>query len=805
MRTGDEAKGLTGNLKVVNHSWRKKDADQLITGKPVYTQDIAPKDCLVVKVLESPYANAIIEDIDTSVAEKVPGVAAVFTWKDVDQNARRYTKAGATFPESSPYDRLLLDRHMRYIGDGAAIVAGEDEKCVDKAMRLIKIKWNVLEPVLDMHKAIDNKILVHPEDNWESIVPVGADNKRNLCAHSDESDGDVEAVLKSCDIVIDETYHTQACHQGYMEPFCTWCTKDPYGRLVIVSSTQIVFHVRRNVANALHIPKSMIRVVKPRIGGGFGAKQTSVMEMYPAFVTWKTGRNAKMVFTRRQCLTQGTPRHEMEMHVRLGAMKDGTIRGIYLHTLSNTGAYGEHGPTTVGLSGHKTIPLYRPEAFRFVTDVVYTNINAAGAYRGFGATQGMFAVESAVNELCHKLHRDPMDLRLQNIAHEGDIMPGYYNEPNTSSNLDRCIQKVREMSGWDAKYPGQKFTTPDGRHMARTVGMAIAMQGSSISAVDVGGATLRLEEGGFYMLILGCADMGTGCDTILAQIAAEALDCPLDKIQVSGADTDTSPYDSGSYASSTTYLTGRAVRDAALELRKKIIREGARLLGCPEEDADFDGEYVRYMPLKVQEPSENKAAADPEEKKVSLNEIAERTVTNITGILEATNTQSSPTSPPPYMAGVAELLTDLDTGECRVENYYGAIDCGTTINPNLARVQAEGGILQGIGMALYEGVHRTEKGALIENSFMQYKMPARPDIGQIHISFDPSYEHLGPYGAKSIGELVIDTPCPAVAEAVYNACGVRMRTLPITREDIAMAGIKGKEGSAAAKENPSLR
>ena len=756
-------------MKNVNQPFRKKDAMQLVTGKPVYMDDLAPADCLIVKLLRSPHPNAIVKTINTTVAKKVPGIEAIFTWEDVDQNGRRYTQAGQTYPEASPYDRLVIDRHVRFVGDVVAIVAGVDDRCVDKAMKLIKVEYEVLEPVLDFHTAKDNPILVHPEDNWESLCPVGADNKRNLCAHDECGSGDIDAVLANCDVVIDHVYHTKACQQAMMETFRTCCYMDLYGRLNILSSTQIVFHTRRNVANALHIPKSMIRVIKPRVGGGFGAKQTAVSAIYPAFVTWKTKKPCKLLFTREESQTASSPRHEMEMHVRLGATKEGIVKGIDLYTLSNTGAYGEHGPTTVGLSGHKSIPLYgKAEAFRFVSDVVYTNHMSAGAYRGYGATQGLFAVESAVNELAAKLHMDPFKIREMNIVKEGDVMPAYYGAVNTSCALDRCLKKVHEMIDWDHKYPVRDL----GNGKVRAVGMGMAMQGSGINNVDVGSATLKLNDGGGYTLSIGAADMGTGCDTILAQIAAEALDCPLENISVLGADTDSSPYDSGSYASSTTYVTGKAVEQCALALREKITALAARMLACSEDDVLLTGSCAE--------------TADGE-KSVSLGEIALASQCGNAIALEATVTHTSPISPPPFMVGAAEIELDRETGETQVVNFVAAVDCGTPINPNLARVQAEGGILQGIGMALTENITYDRRGMPAENSLMQYKIPTRQDIGHISVEFEASYEETGPYGAKSIGEVVINTPLPAIADAVYNATGKRFRELPITPEQIAMA------------------
>ena len=751
-------------MNTVNRPFRKKDAMQLVTGQPVYMDDLVPADCLIVKLLRSPHANAIVKSIDTAVAKKVPGIEAIFTWEDVPQDARRYTQAGQTYPEASPYDRLLIDRHVRFVGDVVAIVAGKDDKCVDKALKLIKVAYEVLEPVLDYHTAKDNPILVHPEDNWESLCPVGADNKRNLCAHDECGSGDIDAVLADCDVVIDHVYHTKACQQAMMETFRTCCWMDLYGRLNILSSTQIVFHTRRNVANALHIPKSMIRVIKPRIGGGFGAKQTAVSAIYPAFVTWKTKKPCKLIFTREESQTASSPRHEMEMHVRLGATKDGIIKGIDLHTLSNTGAYGEHGPTTVGLSGHKSIPLYgKAEAFRFVSDVVYTNHMSSGAYRGYGATQGLFAVESAVNELADKLGMDPFELRQRNIVHEGDVMPAYYGQVNTSCALDRCLKTVHDRMDWDHKYPVREI----GNGKVRAVGMVMAMQGSGIDHVDVGSATLKINDDGFYTLMIGAADMGTGCDTTLAHMAAEVLECPLENIAVLGADTDSSPYDSGSYASSTTYVTGKAVEKCALELKDKICTLGAQLLGLDKAAVLFTGDAV---------------TSEDGTQRVPLASIAAASQCGNTVALEATVTHSSEISPPPFMAGIAEVEVDKATGKVTVVDYAAAVDCGTVINEALARVQAEGGIAQGIGHALYEIVEHDDRGRLRTGNFMSYKLPTRLDIGSIRVAFEPSYEPTGPFGAKSIGEVVINTPLAAVASAVAHATGHQVRSLPITPE-----------------------
>lgn len=753
-------------MRVVSKPIRKKDGMALVTGKPVFTEDLAPKDCLVVKLLRSPHAHAIIKNIDTKTAEKVPGIEAIYTWKDVPQH--RFTTAGQTYPEATPYDRLILDQRVRFVGDVVAIVAGADDACVDRAMKLIRVEYDVLPAILDFHTAKDNEILIHPEDNWKSLCPVGADPKRNLCACEESHDGDVDAVLAECDVVVEETYHTLADQQTMMETFRTACFIDTYGRLNVLSSTQIVFHARRILSNALGIPKSQIRVTKPRVGGGFGAKQTAVSEVYPAFVTWMTKKPSMIIFTRRETQTASSPRHEMEVKVRLGAMKDGRIRAVDLYTLSNTGAYGEHGPTTVGLSGHKSIPLYGSlEAHRFAYDVVYSNVMSAGAYRGYGATQGIFALESAVNELAGKLGIDPVRLREMNMVREGQIMPAYYGEPASSCALDRCMARAARMIGWEQKYPCRDM----GNGKVRSVGVAMAMQGSGISSVDVGSATLKLNEDGTYMLSIGAADMGTGCDTTLAQVAAECLDCSVDDIAVAGADTDTSPYDSGSYASSTAYITGKAVEKSALKLREKIIETAADMLSCMKDEVRFDGKI---------------AVNEKNGEQVSLSQVGLRSMCANNEALQVTESNFSPVSPPPFMVGMVEIELDKETGHVEILDYVAVVDCGTPLNPNLARVQVEGGLAQGIGMALYENIQYTKRGQLINNSLMQYKIPTRLDVGKLRVEFECSYEPTGPFGAKSIGEIVINTPAPAIAHAVANATGKWIRELPITGEKIVM-------------------
>lgn len=751
----------------VGKSVRKKDSMQLLLGKPVYTEDIAP-DALVVKLLRSPHANAMVKTIDTSKAKKVSGVVDVYTWEDVPD--QRFSNAGQTYPETSPYDRLIIDRHVRFVGDVVAIVAAENEKAAQTALSRIKVEYDVLEPVLDFRTAKDNPVLVHPEDNWHMLCDLGGDNTRNLVGTTSDAGGDIEAVLADCDVVLERTYHTKAYNQAMMETFRTFTQLDRYGRLHVISSTQIVYHVRRILSHALGIPKSRIRVEKPRIGGGFGAKQTAVSEVYPAFVTMKTGRPALCVFSRKESQTCGSPRHEMEIKIRLGANNDGRIRALGVVTLSNSGAYGEHGWATVGLTGHKSIPLYTGslEAFKFDANVVYTNMQPSGAYRGFGATQGQFAVESAVNELAAKLGRDPVELREQNMVREGMAMPAYFGEVANACALDRCMQHCSDMFGWKDKFPVRDM----GNGKVRAAGVAMSMQGSGISGIDVGSVTVKLNDDGGYMLLIAAADMGTGCDTILAQMVAERMECPVDAVSVFGADTDASPYDSGSYASSTTYVTGMAVEKACTQLKERLCAIAAEELGCDAAELRFEGGCVRH---------------EATGRTVSLPEIAAKSQCNCRLAPEATAQHSSPVSPPPYMVGMVEIELDRETGVVEVLDYVAVVDCGIPINPALARIQVEGGIVQGIGHTLMEDVTRTPKGAIRESSLFTYRLPTRLDTGRINVEFEHSYEPTGPFGAKSIGEIVINTPGPALAQAIYRATGVWHRELPILPEHILLA------------------
>lgn len=752
-------------MNIVGKGVPKTDALAIATGKPVYTEDLAAANALVIKILRSPHAFARIKSIDTSKALLVPGVESIFTYHDVPRV--RFTLAGQSFPEPSPYDRLILDEYVRYVGDEVAVIAAVDEKTAMRAMKLIKVRYEVLEPVLDFETATDHRTIVHPESDLHCNFDIGLNKDRNIVSSHRIEVGDVEAVLKQCAFVVEETYYTQAQAHAMMETYRAFTYLDHIGRLVVVSSTQIPFHVKRQVARALELPASKVRVIKPRIGGGFGGKQTGAVEVFAALVTVKTGKPAIIIYDRQETFSCTTSRHAMRLIVRLGADKDGYIRAVDIAGLSDTGAYGEHAPTTFSVVGEKTLPLYnKTKAVRFAGHVVYTNKMPAGALRGYGATQGTFALESAVNKLAAVMGKDPAEIRLQNLIRAGETCLTYKNNKVLgSSTLDRCIETGKQLIGWAEKFPKRMV---NGK--LRAVGMAVTMQGSGIAGIDTASAEIRLSEEGNYSLFIGSTDMGTGSDTILAQMAAEVLDSSLESIVVHSADTDISPYDPGSYASSTTYVTGMAVVKAAEELRKRIVEEAAARFEVPPDLVVFDGDLIEIQSIG---------------KTVGLKQFAEQLVVGPNRRqLVGQASFGSPVSPPPFVAGFAEVEVDPESGKVDVIDYVAVVDCGTVINPNLARVQVEGGIVQGIGMALFEDVQYGQDGKLYSNSFMQYKIPCRKDVGQVRVAFEESFEPTGPFGAKSVGEVVINTPPPAIAHAVYNAVGVSVTHLPITPEKV---------------------
>ena len=555
-----------------------------------------------------------------------------------------------------------------------------------------------------------------------------------------------------------------------MEPFQSFGYIDHLGRIVIVSSTQIVFHVRRHIARALGIPASKIRVIKPRIGGGFGSKQTACTELMTAFVTWKLQKPCYLLYDRTEAQTCSTTRHAREWYIRVGATKDGIIQVIDMDSITDAGAHATHCFTTTTAGEHKSVPLYnKAKAVHYGTEGVYMNHTPGGAFRGYGATEALWPLECAVNRLADEMGIDPAELRQKNLIAAGERSLVYDPDEIMDSGLfQETVNKVKEMARWDERPHSWDI---DERYRGG-LGMALALQGSGVANIDVASVEIRLGDDGNYTLYTGSSDMGMGANTILTQMACEALGCPMESMTVVESDTDIVPFDPGSYASSTTYVTGTAAKMAAEELREKIIHKLAQFMDVKPEDIDFDGLV---------------GTTKDGTKKMSVQELAPKLLVGTTSEqLTGFATWGSPTSPPPFMTSIAEVKVDKQTGQIIPLHMYNCVDCGTVVNPKLARVQVEGGAVQAIGMALYEDVRYSSNGRLETNNFMTYKIPTRQDIGELHTAFVESYEESGAYGVKSIGEIVINTACPAIQHAVKNAVGADIRTLPMTPEKVFM-------------------
>ena len=744
----------------VKKSLPKVDAMANILGGHVYADDVAPKDALIIKILRSPIAFGKIKSINKEKAEALEGVECVLTYKDVPQIP--FTRAGQAYPEETPYDFLILSEYVRFVGDDVALIVAKTEKIAEEAMKLVEVEYEEFEPVLDMETAIDHPSIVHPEDGIIVHQDKGYEPKRNIAAKVDiANNGDMEKTLAESDYVYSGTYYIPAANQGMMETFRSSAYIDERNRLVVTSSTQIPFHNRRQIARSLGIEEHQVRVIKPRIGGGFGAKQNSNTEFYPAVVTWITKKPSKITFTREETFEAGSPRHPMKIDVTLGINKDGKLKAIDMKGLSDTGAFAEHGHAVFLQVGMKSIGMYNKcDAVSFKGNVVYTNHSTFGAYRGYGATQGDYALESCIDDACRKYGFDPIEFRKKNVVRENEFaVPfGFYGAKAPdhgyaleSCQLVACIERGHELIKWDEKY-GKREISPTKR---RGMGFAIGRQGSGIPGVDMASAILKLNNDGSFQLLIGATDLGTGSDTILSQICAEELTVPFEKINIFSSDTDFTPYDCGAYASSTTYVSGNAIKGTATKMKDELIREAAAILEANEEDLVVkDGAVISQV----------------DDRSVTFKEIAHKLGCSCKQLVTS-DSFTGKGSPVPYIAGFCEVEVDIETGKVDVIEYVGVCDIGTVINPTLARVQAEGGILQGIGMALWENVKYDEKGKLVTNSFLKYPMPTRDNFKKITVDFVESYEPTGPFGAKSIGEVVLNASAPAIRSAIKDAVG----------------------------------
>jgi len=764
--------------RCVGSNVRKIDALGLATGQPVFTDDFCLKDMLHIKFIYSPHPHAIIEDIDSSEAEKMPGVKMVLSYKNTPQVL--HTTAGQGWPEPSPYDTCMFNKKVRYIGDRVAAVVAESEEIALEALRQVKVTYNVLPAVFEAEEALkENAPVIHDEEGIQGVY----DAKRNLVAHVEVRAGDIEKGFQESDVVVENTFETQFAQHCPIETHIAISYLDENGRIVIRTSTQVPFHVRRIVAQVLNVPVSRIRVIKPRIGGGFGSKQEIILEEVVAFVTMKTGLPARAIFSREEEFYASRTRHPMKVTVKIGAKKDGKLNAISMYTLSNTGAYGTHGLTVISNVGSKTLPLYnKAPNVEFVGDVVYTNLPVPGAYRGYGATQGYASLEQAMDMLAEKLGIDPVELRKINHIREGETSPifkalGEGREGVTqyiqSCALEKLIELGAKEIGWLEKRGKQQ---KEGTKV-RGIGMSIHMQGSGIPLVDMGAASIKLNEDGSVNVLYGGTDIGTGLDTAVAQIVGEVLGISPEKVIVYAADTDMTPFDKGAYASSGTFISGGAVYNAALKLRETLFEEARLSFG------EIDSRDYTIENEKIVSPVSGKT--------ISISELVYQTlyVRKHKQLMETASFVSE-TSPPPFAAHFVEIEVDKETGTVTPITYVAAVDCGRVVNPELTRGQIIGSIINGIGYALTEECKFSDKGKMVNPNFMDYRIPSSRDIPEIKVILVETHEPTGPLGVKSVAEININGPIPAIGNAIYDAIGVRLHSSAYTPEKVLKA-IKG--------------
>ncbi len=755
----------------------KVDGYSLACGKAKFVDDFDIPNCLVMKILPSPFAHARIISIDKEEAMKVPGVVDILTYEDVPRVA--HTTAGQGYPEPSPYDTFTLDRKVRFVGDRVAAVVAETEKAALEALKKIKVEYEELEPVLDPRKAMDeNSPIIHDEEEAKVVIPVPYEPQKNLAAHVDFSIGDVEKGFEESYVVVEREYETHYAQHCPMEPHISAAYIDERDRLVIITSTQVPFHVRRIVAERLQIPVKKIRVIKPRIGGGFGTKQEILLEDIVAAAVLKLHRPVKLELTRQEEFLSRT-RHPQIIKLMVGAKENGMIHAISMRIIMNTGAYGSHALTVVCNSGSKVLPLYNKAShIEFYGDSVYTNLPVGGAYRGYGATQSAFAMESILDEIAHKLGMDPVEIRKINhirtgetskvFAALGEGKPGVEQKIG-SCGLDRCIERGAKEFGWFEREKRRNLAPPNKK---RGFGMCILMQGSSIPEIDMGSAFIKMNDDGSFNLHVGATDLGTGSDTVLSQIAAEVLGAKTEDFIVYSSDTDLTPFDVGAYASSTTYLSGMAVKKCAERVKRQILEVAAEMLGKNKYDLytedskvyDADGNFVTFA-------------------QVAKRALYERDQFQI-GAIDSHITHKSP---PPFAAHFVEVEVDTETGKVDVIKYVAAVDCGTAIHPRLAEGQCEGAILNGISYALTEEYIFNEKGKMLNGNFGFYKIFNTRDLPELKVILVPTDEETGPYGAKSVSEININGPMPAIANAIYDAVGVRITNPPFTPEKVLRA------------------
>lgn len=758
--------------RVVSKRLRKVDAEALVTGAPHYTMDMVPEGALYAKILRSPHAHAIIKEVRKARALEVPGVLMVLTHQDVPRIP--FTTAGQNYPEPSPYDAYMLDSRVRHVGDRVAVVVAEDEAAAEAGCELLEVEYEMVPAVFDPREALaEGAPLLHDDPDASGIE----DAKRNLAARIDVELGDVAKAFEEADHVFEHSYSVHYVQHVTMEPHVCYSYLDRARRLVLVTATQVPFHARRIVARVCQVPISRIRVIKPRIGGGFGGKQEIVLEDLCAHITLRTGRPVVMELKRDEMFYCSRTRHPQSLTLKTGLTADGRIVANQMRVLANTGAYGSHALTVQSNTGSKSLPLYKSPNVKFVADVAYTNLPVAGAMRGYGAPQGYFALESHMDEIAHAMGMDPLELRRTNMIRLGDedpIAPRLgegkegFRRIIHSCGMDRCIDLAM------AAVPDTRKDARPGpfRRLRRGRGMAICMHGTGIPGEDMAGATIKVNEDCSFNLLVGATDLGTGSDTILAQMAAEVLGVSLDDIVVYSSDTDYTPFDVGAYGSSTTYVSGMAVVRAAEKVRGRLREVAAELMGEDPAGIEFrDGNFVSASGKNIHM------------KEAALKSFYGETKQQIV----ESDSFLTLECPPPFGACVVEVEVDLDTGAVKIVDIASAIDLGRVMNPTLAEGQIVGSVSMAVGYALSEEMRFSPDGRMLNASLMDYKVPTSLDLPDIKAIIVETDEPTHPLGVKSVGEACVDNVAPAIANAIFDATGVRLRDLPFTPERVLAA------------------
>lgn len=780
------------DLRVVGKVERKVDAPRLVRADKSYVDDMIEPGTCHLKLLGSPHAHAYIESIDTKAAEATPGVILVVTHENCPDVF--YNQAGQGFPEPSPYDRRMFGRKVRHVGDRVAAVVAETPAIAAEALGKIKVRYQVLKPVLSIDEAAAPGAPIVHNGAVEYVVgapkglsnrgadprdgkiiyqfPIHADPRRNVAASVSGGIGDVEKGFGEAEVRFEGEYETSQVQCTPVEPHVVYAKMEA-GRLVLHGSTQVPWHVRRIVARVLGIKENLIRVIKERVGGAFGAKQDVVVEDLAAFATWVTGRPVLFRLTREEEFVASRTRHPMKIRVELGAKRDGTLTAVKMTVLANTGPYGAHCLTVPMNACSKSLPLLLCENVRFDVTTYYSNIPPTGAYQGYGAPQGSYAMQLACAEFAEKLGMDPLAFLEKNRVRDGSMLEilrclgeGREGTPQevSSCGLGPALEQGAKMIAWGSREESGDPSVRIGK------GVAIIQQGSGLPGLDSANATVTLFGDGTFMLLSGGTDMGTGLDTVTTKMVAEILAAPMADVALIAADTDVTPYDDGAYASSGTFFSGAAALAAAQEMKRKILAAASRLLGEPEEELEL------VFPSTVRGKSRS----------VSYAEISRATSCGVgVGQLVATASFTTDKGAFPYGAHFCQVAVDLRSGEVKVQKYYALQDCGTPINPELALGQMYGGVLKTIGHSLFEEMILDENGRCVNPSLMAYRVPMIGDLpDDFRAVLVETCDPFGPFGAKSISEISCNGAAPALAAAIHDATGVWVRSWPFTAEKI---------------------